>query len=341
MKKLLIFLLIGVAAAGAAYWFFSAGEDKKQEELVIYGNVDIREVGLAFNVSERIVEILVEEGQPVHRGQLLARLRPITYELAVKQAEARRAAQEDAVKKLEAGTRKEDIELARAQVQRARVEAKDAMRSFLRNRALLVESAVSQERADNLRARAEAAEAGLRAAEAELQRALEGPRKEDIAASKSQLRALEEELAVQRQRLEDTRLHAPVDGVVRNRIRQPGDMAFPEAPVFTLALTNPVWIRTYVSETDLGKIFPGMKAFVKTDSFPDRPYEGWVGYISPVAEFTPKTVQTPEIRTHLVYQVRVYVCNPRNELRLGLPVTVRIPLSQPQSPGPLPNCGEE
>ena len=107
-------------------------------------------------------------------------------------------------------------------------------------------------------------------------------------------------------------------------------MASPERPVYTLALTNPIWIRAYIDEPDLGKIFPGMIAMVTTDSYPDKAYQGWIGYISPAAEFTPKSVQTQEIRTSLVYQVRVFVCNPANQLRLGMPVTVAIDLDQSQ-----------
>jgi HlyD family secretion protein len=105
-------------------------------------------------------------------------------------------------------------------------------------------------------------------------------------------------------------------------------MAFPETPVYTLALTNPVWVRAYVSEPDLGKIKLGMSAEVSTDSYPGKVYKGWVGFISPTAEFTPKSVETTEERTKLVYQVRIYVCNSQNELRLGMPATVVIPLNQ-------------
>jgi HlyD family secretion protein len=107
-------------------------------------------------------------------------------------------------------------------------------------------------------------------------------------------------------------------------------MATPATPVYTLALLDPVWIRTYVPEPILGKVAPGMRAEVRTDSYPDKVYSGWVGFISPSAEFTPKTVQTPELRTRLVYQMRVYTCDPNNELRLGMPATVTIPLSQPR-----------
>jgi len=110
-------------------------------------------------------------------------------------------------------------------------------------------------------------------------------------------------------------------------------MAFPATPVLTLALTDPLWVRAYVPESDLGKIRPGMAADIQTDSFPCKTYRGWIGYISPTAEFTPKTVETPALRTRLVYQVRIFACNSDNELRLGMPATVVLDLSQTETPG--------
>nr|WP_305910312.1 efflux RND transporter periplasmic adaptor subunit [Methylomarinum sp. Ch1-1]MDP4523002.1 efflux RND transporter periplasmic adaptor subunit [Methylomarinum sp. Ch1-1] len=132
---------------------------------------------------------------------------------------------------------------------------------------------------------------------------------------------------------QDAHLYAPDDGVIQNRMLEPGDMADAQTPVFTLALTDPVWARVYASETDLGKLRPGMVAEIRSDSFPDQAYQGWVGYISPTAEFTPKAVETVELRTSLVYQVRVYACNPKHQLRLGMPVTVSIKLIQPDVTG--------
>ncbi len=123
--------------------------------------------------------------------------------------------------------------------------------------------------------------------------------------------------------------------MVQSRILEKGDMASPQKPAFTLALTNPVWVRAYVSETDLGRISLGMKAEVTTDSFPGKKYPAWIGFISPVAQFTPKPVETRELRTSLVYQVRVFVDNPDNELRLGMPATVTVLLGQgKQQPPP-------
>jgi HlyD family secretion protein len=119
-------------------------------------------------------------------------------------------------------------------------------------------------------------------------------------------------------------------------------VASPQTPVYTLALLDPLWVRVYVSESDLGRVATGMKAEVRTDSYPDKVYAGWVGYISPTAEFTPKTVETPDLRTRLVYQARVFVCDPRGELRLGMPATVTVPLQQlkvPAESGAASPCG--
>ncbi len=125
--------------------------------------------------------------------------------------------------------------------------------------------------------------------------------------------------------LDDTKVYAPVDGIVQNRILEPGDMAFPQTPVYTLARTRPLWARVYVEEPELGKVRQGMTALVTSDSFPGQSFVGYVGYISPSAEFTPKEVQTLHQRTILVYRTRVYLSCPTRKLRLGMPVTVTIP----------------
>lgn len=348
MPKLVLRGLVGmlvVAGIAAAVWygFFQEGSSENGNLLRLYGNVDIRQVELAFNGSERIADIRVEEGQSVKKGDLLAVLETERLESAVARAEAQMAAQQDVVAKLEAGTRIEEIRRARAQVAVAKTRASDAQRTWQRLEPLAQKSLASRERADEARARAESAAAQLEASRQELELALAGPRKEDIAAARSRLRALEAELALAKRNLADADLVAPSHGVIRNRILQPGDMAFPQRPVLTLALTDPVWVRTYIPAPQLGKIFPGMEAHIRTDSYPEKRYRGWIGYISPTAEFTPKAVETPELRTRLVYQVRVYACNPQNELRLGMPATVEIPLDQSRSDAkPLSAvCGEE
>ena len=153
-----------------------------------------------------------------------------------------------------------------------------------------------------------------------------GPREEEVAGAEAQFKAAEVQVALLRHQIDLGTLRAPTDAVVRSRLLEPGDMATSQKPVFALALTRPKWIRVYVHESDLGKVQPGMKAKVLTDSQPDQPVVGTVGYISSVAEFTPKAVQTEELRTSLVYEVRVIVEDDANVLRLGQPATVHLPI---------------
>ena len=159
---------------------------------------------------------------------------------------------------------------------------------------------------------------------------------EDIQAAEAQLRADENALELAEHRLDDAKLYAPATGIVLTRIVEPGAVVLPNSPVYTIALTDPVWVRTYVPETILGRVHPGMKADITGDSFPDRHYAGWVGFISPTAEFTPKPVETPELRTSLVYRMRVYVDNPDHTLRQGMPVTVALLEGEPRKQAPRP-----
>jgi len=159
--------------------------------------------------------------------------------------------------------------------------------------------------------------------------ALEGPRQEDIAAAKNNLEALQASMALLQIRLKDMTLLSPAAGVIQNRIMEPGEMSGPSRPVFTLALTDPKWVRAYVAEPDLGRVKLGMQARISCDSFPNKTFKGWLGFISPVAEFTPKTVETEDLRTKLVYEVRVFVHDAKDQLRLGMPVTVIIDENAP------------
>jgi membrane fusion protein YbhG len=298
-------LAIAIVAGLVWFWFIHHGAGAKGR-LVLYGNVDIRQVQLAFNDSERITALLVKEGDRVRTGQELATLDSRRFEATVASSEANVAAQQQVVLKAEA-----DMNVAQANLVNAEL-------TFKRVQDLREKKVVSPQDLDNARAAFDVATATLTAA------------KQNIAVAKAMLKANEAELDLVKRDLANAKLYAPSDGVIQDRLLEPGDMASPQEPVFTLALDDPLWVRAYVSETDLGKIREGMKAEVTTDSFPGKHYNGWIGFISPTAEFTPKTVETAEVRTKLVYQVRVFVHNPNGELRLGMPAVVTIPLNQPQ-----------
>ncbi|RZB38320.1 MAG: HlyD family secretion protein [Desulfobacteraceae bacterium Eth-SRB2] len=318
-----IFILAVIFISGGVLggrWFIKMKNNPSTTELKIYGNIDIRDANLAFNEQERIAEIFVEEGDRVKKGQVLAILQTHRLEAQIQEAEAQIAAQQEVVKRLEAGTRPQEIEQARAEVLAAKAIVRNSMLNF--ERISKTSGATSQQALDNARAQFDVDQAQLKVKEKALNLALEGPRKEDIAAAKNTLEALKAFLSLLKIRLADMTLISPSPGIIRNRILEPGEMASPNQPVVTLMLTDPKWVRSYVSEPDLGRINLGMKAKILSDSFPDQSFEGWIGFISPVAEFTPKTVETEDLRTKLVYEVRVFVHDSKDLLRLGMPVTV-------------------
>jgi HlyD family secretion protein len=264
-----VIALVAVAVYAWSHFYYGQTDS---DGLTLYGNVDIREVRLAFNGSEHVGNIKVDEGDRVIAGQLLATLHTERLQALFDQARAATAA-------------------ARATEHAAKLD-------YRRIRDLAKRNLSSEQDSD-------LAEAKFRVAQAQVD-----------AAVASQAGA---ELA-----LKDAELYAPEAGVIRERLVQPGDFVTPQSPVLTLALTDPVWIRSYLPETLLGQIKLGTPASIQTDSYPGKTYDGWVGFISPTAEFTPKNVETPELRSRLVYQIRVYACNPEDELRLGMPATLQL-----------------
>jgi HlyD family secretion protein len=330
-RRALIVLLLAIAGgfAGLAWWL--THRNRSSDELVLYGNVDLRQVDLAFNNSERIAQVLVQEGDRVHSGQIVARLDTSRLTPQVEQAAAQVAAQRQVVERMHNGSRPEEIAQARANVESARADSINARAQYERLDRLSkgsISGAVSVQDLENAKAALDVADAKLVVQQRALDLALAGPRKEEVAQAEAQLRGQEAQLAFLRQQLKDCELAAPTDAVVRTRLMEPGEMASPTKAVFSLAIIDPKWVRAYVGERDLGSVHPGMKASVAVDSFPNRRFDGWVGFVSPVAEFTPKTVQTPELRTSLVYEVRVFVNDTKDDLRLGMPATVSLALHQ-------------
>jgi multidrug resistance efflux pump len=326
-KKRLIGLTVVVAiaaAGGYATYDFWKRQQSAPTDIVLYGNVDIREADLAFNVAGRIESMLVEEGDLVENGQLIATLEADIYRAEVEAAEARVGAQRAVLDRLLAGSRPQEIKEARANVQAIEANLEDARANLRRTEKLAKDNFATLQKLDEDRAHVNISEAQLKAAQQVLSLAIQGPRDEEIAEARARLRADQAELALTQRRLDYTTLLAKSRGVVKTRVLEPGGVVLSHEPVYTIALSDPVWVRTYVSEPDLGRIHPGMAVEVSTDTFPDEAYEGWIGFISPVAEFTPKTVETREVRTSLVYRLRVYVKNPDNGLRQGMPATVRL-----------------
>lgn len=275
MKKILIFLIVIVFIAVALiiskdYWSSYAKNDPKK--LILYGNVDIRQVDLGFRTNGRVEKMFFEEGDEVHTGDLMGFLEKQPYEDQVKQEQAH--------------------------IESVKANLINAENLYNRRAGLISSGGVSQQELEDAQASRDSFKANLN---------------EAIAA-----------LGTATTNLNDTRVYAPTDGFILTRIREPGSVVKEADPIYTLSIKTPVWIRAYVNEPNLGRIFPGMSAEVYTDTKKGKVYKGKIGFISPISEFTPKTVETTQLRTDLVYRLRVYVDDPDLGLRQGMPVTVHL-----------------
>lgn len=280
MKKFLfvLSLLVIVTVASVFVFYYFNHEKNNKNELVLYGNVDVREVDMGFRVPGMVTELFFEEGDQVPKGSLVAVLDKTPYNSQVVQAMA-------------------NVDAIKAKLDNAEILLK-------RRQALIGVGGVSQEDLDDALANRNTLRADLWAAQAAL--------------------------VVAKDNLSYTEIFAPTDGVILTRIREPGTVVNPADPVYTLSVISPVWIRAFVDEPQLSSIYYGMPAEIYVDSeegVDKGPvYKGQIGFISPVAEFTPKTVETTRLRTDLVYRVRVYADNPDQYLKQGMPVTVKLRL---------------
>jgi HlyD family secretion protein len=317
-RTLIIILVVLVLVGGIGFYYWYT---HRESPLTFNGNVDIRQVSLTFNATEHIDSINVEEGDTVKKGQVLAKLNTRPLELNIAQCKAQIAQQQAVLAKAVNGSRSEDINSAEASMNEAKAKADNALTYFNRIQQLYQGGAVSKQDFDNAESDYKSAAESYNNLKAVYEKAVNGSRAEDIAAEKASLEALQEQLKIYEYNLSQATLIAPQDGVIRSRLLEVGDMASPSTPVLLMGLNNLKWVRIYVPETQLANIHEGQKGTVTIDSS-SQTMEGQVGYISDTAEFTPKNVETTELRTALLYEVRVYVTDPDNLLRMGMPATV-------------------
>ena len=330
MKKVILLIVLAAVAAGGfvGYKKFRSGRVDDTDAIVLYGNVDIRSVDLGFRVAGKIAEIKFEEGDKAGKGDILAVLDRVPFEHELELANAQKDSAAALLEKLQNGSRPQEIIQAQNVVDELLSTLKTIELEYERFAALVDAGRVSRQSFDDITARKDATAAKLESARQNLSLIKEGPRKEDIAVAAASLAAAQAGFEIAKVRLSDTSLIAPTDGIILTRAQEPGAIVAAGQTVASLSVENPVWVRAYISEPDLGRIYPGMAAEIFTDTHPDKPYTGHIGFISPEAEFTPKNVETAKLRTDLVYRLRIIADNPDHGLRQGMPVTVRLDLTQ-------------
>jgi membrane fusion protein YbhG len=316
--------LIVVLAMLATYLWRQRGANDPGAAFSLSGNVDVHQVELAFRVSGRISAVKVQEGDQVSAAQVLAELDPVPFRTDVNSAKADLAQAQAQLDKIRRGFRVEEVAQARANVAQRAADLENAQVTLRRQEQLVAAGLVTHQQIDDAQARVHMSEAALAASREQLALELRGSRVEDIEAQEATVASAQARLEKAQTALADATLLAPSKGIISVRARELGAIVQAGQTVYTLTLNDPVWIRAYVAQPRLGRIKPGMPVKVTIDSMPGRQYDGTVGFISPQAEFTPKTVQTEQVRDDLVYRIRVIASDPDNVFRQGMPVTVLI-----------------
>jgi HlyD family secretion protein len=314
-----------VAALAALLAACSRSGSARAGDLVLSGNIEVVDAQLGFKMPGRVTERLVSEGQRVTAGQLIARLDDAeqTQELALRRAEL--AAAEAVLAELEAGSRPQEIAASEATLRSVEAERERIRLDFTRQQELFKHDAISNRDLETAQAQLKVAEARAAEVGERLKLVREGPRAETINQARAHVEQARAALALATTHFENTKLSSPLTGIVLSHNIEPGEFVAAGTPIVTVADTAHLWVRAYISQTDLGRIRHGQKVAVRTDTFPDKTYDGTIGFIATEAEFTPKTVQTPKERVKLVFRLKVDLVNPNDELKPGMPADVLIP----------------
>lgn len=327
MKKKAIIAGVVVLAGLAAFIITRFNDTNEEGVLAVSGNVEVTEVNLGFKLPGRVIALFAEEGQTVSKGDQLGLLESAELDSRVMQNRAYLEETKARLAELKAGARPQELEQARAEVRSAEVELERARKDFERADVLFSNGAISAQQMDTARKTFDVLDSRHKKALETLSLLKEGAHKEVITAAESRVKQAEASLAGSEEVLKDAAISAPVSGVILRKNAETGETVFAGMPVYTLADLTAPWIKVYVKEDRLGQVKLGQKAEVKTDSYPDKKYEGTVTYISSEAEFTPKNVQTQEERVKLVFGMKVSVKNENDEFKPGMPADVRIILN--------------
>lgn len=324
-KKVLILVLI-VAVAVMGYFFFI----KKQpnaNQIKVSGNIETTTVGVGFKVAGQVIQRSVEEGDSVKKGQPIAKLETADLELEVANTRAQLLVAQTGLAQLLNGSRPQDIAAARATAGGAEADKNNAAAEYRRAQSLFEQNAISTQDRDRSQTAYATATARADQSAQQLSLVMEGPRQEEIASATAKVEQATQTLKLAQTRLAYAQIVSPIDGVVLSKNIEAGEYVALGTSVVTIGELDQVWLKAYISESDLGKVKLGQKVEVTTDTYPNKIYNGTIGFIASEAEFTPKNIQTAEERVKLVYRIKIAVKNTDRELKPGMPADAIIKLS--------------
>ena len=329
MKKLIPISILLVAAIVAGIYLYPRFTKKPApaNELTLSGNIEAHESLVSFKVQGRIVELPVQEGQQVEQGALLARLEDADFRQRVRIDQASVDVRQSNLALTLAGTREQEIKASQQAVIDAQADLEQKKLDNDRAEQLFAKDEIAAQDRDQAATALKRAQANFKAAQQRYNEAAEGSRKEDIAIARANLAEANANLGLSRIDESYTTLRAFSAGVIAVRQAELGEVVVPGSPVVTLDDLDHIWLRAYIAEPDLGRIHWGQDATITTDSFPGKQYHGRISFISPDAEFTPKSIQTYTERVTLVYRIKIDIDNPNHELKPGMPADAHLQLA--------------
>lgn len=292
--------------------------------IVLSGNIEVTEVDVGFKIGGRIAKLKAEEGEKVESDKILATLDKAEFENIVSQNVAYLDERQILLEELKAGSRKEELEQAKANVNYTEAELVKSKKDYERIESLFNDGILSVQQFDSAKKSYEAAVSEHKKSLESFNLVKAGPRMEEIKAAENRVQYAKASLKVAEEKLNDTTIYSPVSGVILKKNAEGGEIISPGMPVYTIGVLEKPWLKVYVKEDKLGLIKLGQRAEIKIDSFPNKIYEGIVTYISSEAEFTPKNIQTQEERVKLVFGVKIAVNNINDELKPGMPADVML-----------------
>jgi HlyD family secretion protein len=329
-KRKIIIVVFIILLVGVGLFVYYGQWKKQQGELYFSGTIEATQSNLAFQAAGRVLHVAVNEGQNVTKDQTLATLVPSEFQSRYEQAKATLDRslrnQEQLGTMLDIYTKTLPAEVARAEasVASAGYVMDDARKNAERYEQLFQRGVASAKERDAMKLSYDTAAARLAEAKAIVNQARGNTNRikatrQDMEAARSQVQAARAALEQTNLQMQYTELKAPFSGTITSRNVEPGEVVTPGREVMTLSDLSRVDLKIFVGEGEIGKVKPGQKVDVKVDTFPNKIFTGYVSYVSPEGEFTPKIIQTQKERVKLVYLVKVSIANPNIELKSGMP----------------------
>ena len=324
MKKHILF---GTLTASLLLLILSVNCKKTQDQeglLEVSGLIEAVETEIRPLIPGRIVDIFVKEGQHVETGDLLCVIDDQHITVQLDQVQAGLEGLQSKLKLFKKGNKKELTAMAKNQLDTVQEELELALKNQERMNRLLDEGAVSEAQKEQADLRLTAAAERVETAEENYQMLFRGREKEEIEIVEAEIKNLLAQQKLLHIQLEETRIVSPVCAFIETRHIELGELASQLLPLFSLIDLDRTYVKAYVPENYLGQIRLGSEVTVSCDSFPERTFRGRVDFISDMAEFAPKNIQTKEERLKLVFMVKSYLVNSDQALKPGMPVDVQI-----------------